>query len=474
MKIIAKIFNILAATVMSATLFSCGKTEIIDVGYPDDSVYFPSAAAAANEGKTAYELFDLATSGEGSHRFNIDLDNNRFVIPMSVCRGGIDNSGAIDVDLATDDGIVTTMINEGSLGYLNDEGGVRTINFIPESEITFPDRISIADGKDISTFDIVINFDYLQNRVGELFAIALEIESSSAEISEDLGVVVMVIDTGFMEIIPDFEIVQSENNMLQMTFTDTSNGAVAWSWDFGDGVSSNEQNPGHTYSSYGKKTVKLTITGVLGNTAEITKTVSVWEDISESFFNGNTGKPFEPSAGNVGPPLGWSVNQAVLDQPGGSKGWTNWGDWIEGMGGKGGTMQIEAFGDVPGIEDARVWCTKELQPGDYRFIVQTESTGIEPAGKGELTEPSYLDLYFCAVKGTELCAAGTIDENQDVLGKTGWNFSSYDTNEQVPVGLHEVDFTVEETGSVSVGVSVGFGKYGFFRVMEVQLLYLPE
>ena len=212
---------------MSATLFSCGKTEIIDVGYPDDSVYFPSAAAAANEGKTAYELFDLATSGEGSHRFNIDLDNTRFVIPMSVCRGGIDNSGAIDVDLATDDGIVTTMINEGSLGYLNDEGGVRTINFIPESEITFPDRISIADGKDISTFDIVINFDYLQNRVGELFAIALEIESSSAEISEDLGVVVMVIDTGFMEIIPDFEIVQSENNMLQMTFTDTSNGAVA-------------------------------------------------------------------------------------------------------------------------------------------------------------------------------------------------------------------------------------------------------
>lgn len=53
-------------------------------------------------------------------------------------------------------------------------------------------------------------------------------------------------------------------------FNDTSSDGdgyiVNWSWDFGDGTTSNEQNPVHTYGDNGNYTVTLTVTDNNGNT----------------------------------------------------------------------------------------------------------------------------------------------------------------------------------------------------------------
>ena len=57
----------------------------------------------------------------------------------------------------------------------------------------------------------------------------------------------------------------SGNKPLQVAFTDSSTGDITgWSWDFGDGSTSTEQNPSHTYSKPGRYTVSLTVTGLLG------------------------------------------------------------------------------------------------------------------------------------------------------------------------------------------------------------------
>jgi len=54
----------------------------------------------------------------------------------------------------------------------------------------------------------------------------------------------------------------SSSNPLQVTFTDHSTGTVtAWSWDFGDLVTSNLQDPVHEYAAAGDYTVHLTVTG---------------------------------------------------------------------------------------------------------------------------------------------------------------------------------------------------------------------
>ena len=58
---------------------------------------------------------------------------------------------------------------------------------------------------------------------------------------------------------------------LTVDFTDQSSDATSWSWNFGDGGTSTQQNPSHTYSSVGTYIVSLTATNANGSDTE-TKT----------------------------------------------------------------------------------------------------------------------------------------------------------------------------------------------------------
>ena len=51
---------------------------------------------------------------------------------------------------------------------------------------------------------------------------------------------------------------------LSVQFTDLSENATGWNWDFGDGTNSSEQNPTHTYSAAGNYTVKLMVSNANG------------------------------------------------------------------------------------------------------------------------------------------------------------------------------------------------------------------
>ncbi len=60
-------------------------------------------------------------------------------------------------------------------------------------------------------------------------------------------------------------VVSSCQPPLTVNFQDnTSGGAVSWQWDFGDGGSSTQQNPSHTYLNYGTYTVTLIATNSTG------------------------------------------------------------------------------------------------------------------------------------------------------------------------------------------------------------------
>ncbi|MDI3485794.1 MAG: large repetitive protein, partial [Methanolobus sp.] len=64
--------------------------------------------------------------------------------------------------------------------------------------------------------------------------------------------------------------VTSGNISLTVQFTDIStNNPDSWEWDFGDGSSSTESNPVHTYSTPGSYNVSLTVSNEWGEDTEI-------------------------------------------------------------------------------------------------------------------------------------------------------------------------------------------------------------
>jgi PKD repeat protein len=74
-------------------------------------------------------------------------------------------------------------------------------------------------------------------------------------------------------------------NPLNVSFTDMSTGAPNnWTWSFGDGNTSNEQNPSHVYRKGGQYSVKLTAKNAVGsNSTTKTKLITVESVPSASF-----------------------------------------------------------------------------------------------------------------------------------------------------------------------------------------------
>lgn len=58
--------------------------------------------------------------------------------------------------------------------------------------------------------------------------------------------------------ISSFQYLVNETNFLEVTFSNFSQNADSYSWDFGDGNSSTEENPTHAYTEAGDYTVTLT------------------------------------------------------------------------------------------------------------------------------------------------------------------------------------------------------------------------
>ncbi len=77
-------------------------------------------------------------------------------------------------------------------------------------------------------------------------------------------------------------------------FSDISGNAVVWLWNFGDGSTSEQQYPSHSYSEAGSYIVTLTATDNFGCTDSIQKAVNVREPLTiyipNSFTPGNDGK----------------------------------------------------------------------------------------------------------------------------------------------------------------------------------------
>lgn len=71
--------------------------------------------------------------------------------------------------------------------------------------------------------------------------------------------------------------VTSDLSPLMMNFTGSSTGAIdSWFWEFGDGATSTDRNPTHTYTTVGVYSVALTVSGPGGeDTLAVDEFISV-------------------------------------------------------------------------------------------------------------------------------------------------------------------------------------------------------
>ncbi|MFA7326625.1 MAG: PKD domain-containing protein [Candidatus Kapaibacterium sp.] len=86
----------------------------------------------------------------------------------------------------------------------------------------------------------------------------------------------------FNAALAEFEYKLIDDNKIE--FGDLSEGPIkSWSWDFGDGASSQERNPNHQYASSGKYTVILTITNEYGKVHQTSKEIEAKGVLKSNF-----------------------------------------------------------------------------------------------------------------------------------------------------------------------------------------------
>lgn len=83
----------------------------------------------------------------------------------------------------------------------------------------------------------------------------------------------------------------SQSNFLEVTFANFSQNATSYSWNFGDGNTSTQEDPIHTFASAGTYNVVLTATNAAGRTAQHSKSIMLMDpDEAQGMLAGATSK----------------------------------------------------------------------------------------------------------------------------------------------------------------------------------------
>lgn len=227
----------------------------------------------------------------------------------------------------------------------------------------------------------------------------------------------------------------------KVEFVDTSLGSkpMTWEWDFGDGVTSTEQNPSHTYLSRGTYTVKLTVKNAYGTSTAIkTDYISV-------------GMP--PKAAFVGSPTsgGAPMTVAFTDQ---STGQVNHWTWD--------------FGDGQRSNEQNPVHTY-WTAGNYNVILTVSNEfGISDAMRNQyITVSGDLAAKFDAFPSSGKAPLATRFTDRSTGSPTAWSWEFGDgmtSNQQHPshtfmtAGSYDVKLTITrgtETASTTQVINVG-------------------
>ncbi len=218
-----------------------------------------------------YAITEISPSNTSGYISSIDVgkDDNQILITLS--NYGIDS-------------IYETISGGGGNGWVDIEGDLPDIpvrwglynrdNF---NQVAIATEVGVWVSDDVTSSSVVWNpsNDGLANVRVDMLAMNNDGEMSAGTFGRG-----MFTSPGFTSTAPLNAAFSPSKTSgvfpLEVDFVDRSTGNVSsWAWDFGDGNSSTEQSPSHTYDNAGRYTVSLTV-GDGSNTNVTTKNNLIW------------------------------------------------------------------------------------------------------------------------------------------------------------------------------------------------------
>ena len=420
---------LLLSCITSLVTTSCEYKEVADAEYSDQILYMPGAKSGI------YRVNEISQNN-APYRYRLDMENKKVIVPLGIYRAGVNNKGNVNVDIIIENQIVQEFIAGGEL---TDEESGLTSEILPQDKFSVPSSVQIKSGEEKATFDLAIDLQFLLDNLHKRYATAVKIINSNIKINEALSYLVIDFDTDFLIARPGFTY-SSEKNGTTVTFTNTTAFGVNYKWDFGDGATSDEENPKpHTYPSLGAYNVKLSATSVTGEIIEYTSIVHLWEDITETYIlNPGPFKRSDRPTGKVGILQDWSYTPNVLASNG--KG----GYYLE----NGGVMDF--YSSSADLINAKIYQSLQLPQGAYKIaFTPYKFTG---------TNTCYLVVY----KGSELPDINNIENNPDVLGNYLWN-------EDVGEIEQGVEFSLDSNQNITIGFVVSNQAKSRLQISAVNL-----
>ncbi|KKH49928.1 PKD domain-containing protein [Methanosarcina sp. 1.H.A.2.2] len=261
---------------------------------------YPAGVAVSPDGKKAYvtnegdntvSIIDTTTKavistvsvGKSPEEIAVTPDGTKVYVANS------DNGGISVIDTSTNTVTATVKVEGTPSGVaVNPEG---TKAYVTTNDKYFS-TVSVID---VSTNKVTATIPVGPNPVG----VAVTPDGKKVYVAINLCNAVSVIDTatntvtatmlvgngphasgqfiGSIPVQPVYPLANFSSNItsdyvflsVPVQFTDLSENATGWTWDFGDGAGSTKQNPTHTYSAAGIYTVSLTVSNSNGTDSKL-------------------------------------------------------------------------------------------------------------------------------------------------------------------------------------------------------------
>jgi PGF-pre-PGF domain-containing protein len=124
----------------------------------------------------------------------------------------------------------------------------------------------------------------------------LRVSNANWTDTTDRQIIVQEVPSGQVLPVPNFNANPARGYApLYVQFTDLSQNATSWSWDFGDGTNSTEKDPTHIYSTVGSYTVTLAVSNNNGmNSKSATIIVEEYKELPVANFTANVTRGYAP------------------------------------------------------------------------------------------------------------------------------------------------------------------------------------